>query len=185
MQILSSYIQLVVICNSTAHISARIFLLFFKVKNLHGWKFSFVTFSLFQKSWVYLIFSDPLTNSLTFPDFPNRVETLPLLVRIPTYFLGTTRNLICLRKNVICHFISTPTLLSSMSWKFLWKSFASFSFHNMQIDSFSNATRKCAKQPVYQKQPSRGVFRKMCSKNRHAANFIHNRRTPIWWSAMY
>ena len=54
--------------------------------------------------------------------------------------------------------------------------FASFSFHDMQIYSFSNATRKCAKS-LYQKQPSSGVLRKMCSKNMHAANFIY-RRTP-------
>ena len=31
---------------------------------------------------------------------------------------------------------------------------------------------------LYQKQPSRGVLRKMCSENMHAANFIY-RRTPM------
>ena len=48
----------------------------------------------------------------------------------------------------------------------------------MKIDSFSNATRKCAKQSVYHKQPSRGVLRKMCSENMQAANFVY-RRTPM------
>ena len=31
---------------------------------------------------------------------------------------------------------------------------------------------------LYQKQPSRGVLRKMCSENIHTANFIY-RRTPM------
>ena len=45
----------------------------------------------------------------------------------------------------------------------------------MKIESFSNATRKCV---VNQKQSYRGVLRKTCSENMHAANFIH-RRTPM------
>ena len=39
----------------------------------------FSGFSVFlQKSLICLIFPDPLTNSLTFPVFPDRLETLPL-----------------------------------------------------------------------------------------------------------
>ena len=62
-----------------------------------------------------------------------------------TSFLGANRNSICSRKYVIWHFISTPTVLFQECHETFMKIFASFSFHDMQIDSISNATRKCAK----------------------------------------
>ena len=101
MQIIT-YIQLIVIYNSTAHISVSIWF-FIEVKNLH-------------KNFLPWLFPDLLTNSLTFPD---RVETLPLLVGGNsevtnqelwffmnttvnfTYFLGATRNSICSWENVM------------------------------------------------------------------------------------
>ena len=92
-----------------------------------------------------------------------------------------------LKNCVIWRFISTPTPRSRRSWKYLWKFFASFSFHDMhpttlglfqmQLESVLNT--------LYQEQPSRCVLMKMCSKNMHAANFIY-RRTPtqkcIYWT---
>ena len=96
-------------------------------------------------------------------------------------------NLICSRKNVIWRFVSTPPPLSRTWWKFLWKFFClSFSFRNMQVDSFASVSlaliivqRESALNSLYQrgcpKQPSRGVFRKMCSENTQQIY----RRTPM------
>ena len=113
------------------------------------------------------------------------METMPLLVEIPrsktktrgfsTSVLGATRSSICSWKNVIWHLISNPTPFQARHENF----YESFLLHlvsttNMKIDSFSNATKKCA---INQKQPSRCVLRKMCFENMHAANFIH--RTPM------
>ena len=63
-----------------------------------------------------------------------------------TSFLVATRNSICSWRYVIWNFISTPTSFFKNAMKIFMKIFwLSFSFHNMQIDSISNATRKCAK----------------------------------------
>ena len=131
----------------------------------------------------------PWSFSLTFCDFPDHVETLLLLVggnskvtnqdlwffmNTPgnsTSCLGATRNSMCSWKNVMTfYFYSYP--LSRTSWKFFCLSFI---FHEltpfqMQLECLLNS--------LYQKQLSRGVLRKMCSENMHAANFIY-RRTPM------
>ena len=96
-----------------------------------------------------------------------------------TSFLGATRNSICSTEvcNMTIYFYpNTP--FPRTSWKFLWKYFAShlvsttckLTPFQMQLESVLNS--------LYQKQPSRGVIRKMCSENMHAANFIY-RRTPM------
>ena len=55
-----------------------------------------------------------------------------------SYSLGATRNSICSRKNIIRHFVFTPTLLPFQERHENMKIFyLSFSFHNMQIDSFA------------------------------------------------
>ena len=105
------------------------------------------------------LFPDPLTNSLTF-----LTEWKPCpcwLVEIPKsqtktcvfyehpwefcFFLGATHNSICSWKNVMT-FYFYPYFPFKNVTKIFMKSFClSFSFDDMQIDSFSNATRKCAK----------------------------------------
>ena len=120
MQIIASYIQLIVIYNSTAHISVCIWFFLLKLK------------ICMDNAFLPWLFPDPLTNFLTFPD---RVKTVPLLaggnpkvtkqdlwffMNTPgnsTSFLGATRNLICSWKNEIL-FISTPTPLSRTSKNF-------------------------------------------------------------------
>ena len=106
MQIKASYIQLTVIYNPTIHISACIWLLL-KLK------------ICMDENFLPWLFLDPLTSSLTFPDFPAPVETLSLLVRgnskitnqdlrffmntpgNSTSFIGATCNSICSWKNVM------------------------------------------------------------------------------------
>ena len=116
-------------------------------------------------SWIKIFCPYPLTYSLTFRDIPDPVEGLSLLVggnskvtnqdlrcfmNTPgnsTSFIGDTRNLIFSWKNVMpFHFYRYPPLENVM--KIFTKFFASFSFHKMKIDSFSNATRKLAKWTV-------------------------------------
>ena len=42
-----------------------------------------LTFLFSKKALISLTFPNPLSNSLTFPDFSDRLETVPLLVKIP------------------------------------------------------------------------------------------------------
>ena len=145
MQIIASYIQLIVIYNSTAHISVCIWFFLLKLK------------ICMDNAFLPWLFPDPLTNFLTFPD---RVKTLPLLVggnsKVTnqdlwffmnttvnfTYFLGATRNSICSWKNVMTfYFYPYPTFKNFM------KIFLSFIYFP-RINSFPNATRMFAKQPV-------------------------------------
>ena len=143
-------------------------------------------------SYIQLIFIYNSTNFLTLPDFPDRVEILPLLVggnskvtnqymwffmNTPenfTSFLRGTCNSICSWKNVMTfYFYPYPPFRNiKIFMKILC---LSFSFHDMKIDSFSNAS---VLNSLYQKQLFRGVLREMFSENMHAANFIY-RRTPI------
>ena len=102
----------------------------------------------------------PWSYSLTFCDFPDHVETLLLLVggnskvtkqdlwffmNTPgnsTSCLGATRNSICSWKNVMTfYFYPYPTFKNFM------KIFLSFIYFP-RINSFPNATRMFAKQPV-------------------------------------
>ena len=95
-----------------------------------------------------------------------------------TSFLGDTRHLICTRKYVIWRFISTPTPLFHEHHETFYENFlprlvsttCKLTPFQTQLGSVLNR--------LYQKQPSRGVLRKMCSENMHAANFIY-RRTPM------
>ena len=99
------YIQLIVIYNSTAHISVSIWLFYW------SWKYAWIkTFSL-TFPWS--------SNKYPFPDLPDPVETLSLLVggnskvtnqdlkffmNLPgnyTSFIGATHNSICSWKNVM------------------------------------------------------------------------------------
>ena len=93
-----------------------------------------------DKNFLHVLFPDPLTNSLTFPDFADQVETMPLLVggnakvtnrdlwffiNTPgnsTSFLGDTRNSICSWKNVMTfYFYPNPPFKNVM--KILMKIF--------------------------------------------------------------
>ena len=95
-----------------------------------------------------------------------------------TFFLGANHNLICSWKYVIWPFISTPTPLFQKRHENFYENFlphlvsttCKLTPFQKQLDSVLNS--------LYQKQPSSGVLRKMCSENMSAANFIY-RRTPM------
>ena len=132
-----------------------------------------------DKNFLPSLFSDPLTNSLTFPDL---VKTLPLLVGgnskvtnqdlwffmnttgNSTYFLGVTRNSICSWKNVMTFYFYPYPLYPFASH--LVSTRCKLTPFQMQLVSVLNS--------LSQKQLSRGVLRKMCM---HAANFTYW-RTP-------
>ena len=102
-----------------------------------------------------------------------------------TSFLVAARKLIFSRKYTIWHFISTPTPFQERHKNFyenvlplnLVSTTCKLTPFQMQLESGLNS--------LYQKQPSRGVLRKMCSQNMHAANLItgeHPCQSAIYWT---
>ena len=115
------------------------------------------------------------------PKSSHQLEKQPVLGPthgFSTSFLGATHNSICLRTYVIWRFISTPTPIfqerhedfSENYLPHLVSTTCKLTPFQMQLESMLNS--------LYQRQPSRGVLRKMCSENMHAPNFIY-RRTPM------
>ena len=78
--------------------------------------------------------------------------------------------------NMTFNFYPYPTF-STKSWKFLWKFFASHLVSTTCKLTPIQVQLESALNSLYQKQPSRGVFRKIYSANMHAASFIY-RATP-------
>ena len=112
------------------------------------------------------IFFNFLGANFLVPKSSHQLEKQPVLGPthgFSTSFLGATHNSICLRTYVICNFSENylPHLVSTT---------CKLTPFQMQLESMLNS--------LYQRQPSRGVLRKMCSENMHAPNFIY-RRTPM------
>ena len=78
MEIIAPYIELIVVYNSTTHFCVQ--MIFYWSYKIIWIKIFFRHFSLtFSKKFlISLTFTYHLTNSLTFPDFPDRVETLKI-----------------------------------------------------------------------------------------------------------
>ena len=93
-----------------------------------------------------------------------------------TSFIGATRNSICSWKNVRT-FYCYPYHLSRTSWKFLRTFLPHLVSTTCKLTPFQKQLQSVLNS-LYQKQPSRGVFKKICPENMHAANFIY-RRTPM------
>ena len=70
-------------------------------------------------------------------------------------------------------------LFSRTPWKLLWKCLASHLVSTSCKLTPFQIQPESALNSLYQKQPSRGILRKMCFQKMYAANFMY-RRAPMW-----